>query len=100
MRRLQRKHLFFIRGHRCKVSPVPCCFTSSLATQTKTSLSTCLQITRRWYDYYSSVIIKPPDRDPKSYSIVDLVLKRQSSLSPSTKTPLPPIPLRHKIPSS
>ncbi len=48
----------------------------------------CLQITRRWYDYYMSVITKAPDHDPKSYFTIGLVSKRKSLSLASTKTTL------------
>lgn len=90
MRRSRRKHLYhyFSRGRRCEISSVLCCITSLIAIRTKTSPSTCLRITRQWYDYCLSVIIKAPDRDPKSYSTIGSVLKRKSSSSASTKTTL------------
>jgi hypothetical protein len=81
---------FFILGviDARKFSPVPCSFTSSIAIRTKTSLSMCLQITRRWYDYCLSTETKVPDRHPKSCSTIGLVSKRKSSSSASTKTTL------------
>ena len=47
-----------------------------------------LRITRQWYDHCLSVVIEVPDRDPKSYSTIGLVLKRKNSSSASTKTTL------------
>ena len=88
-RRLQRKNAFlYSRGHRYESSPVPCSFTSSIAIRIKTSLSMCLQITRRWYDHCFSAITKIPDRPPKSCSTIGLVSKRKSLSSASTKTTL------------
>lgn len=45
---------------------VPCYFTSSIAIQTKTLLSTYPRIIPRWCVYYPSVVIKFPDRYPKA----------------------------------
>lgn len=80
--------LLFSGSSMREFSPVPCSFTSSIAIRTKISLSMCLQITRRWYDYCLSVITKVPDRHPKSCSTIGLVSKRKSSSSASTKTTL------------